>query len=143
MLSQAWYQAREDEKAIPPLKLAAQTAKDGELYIRLAQAYANLDRWKESAEAANEALRLGGLKRSDQANIMLGMALFNQKLLQQARVAFQRAEKDKRSARAASQWIQYVDSEVKRAELANQDISYKARERDELLKVIEEHQQPN
>ena len=143
LLSQAWYQAREDEKAIPPLKLAAQTAKDGELYIRLAQAYANLDRWKESAEAANEALRLGGLKRSDQANIMLGMALFNQKLLQQARVAFQRAEKDKRSARAASQWIQYVDSEVKRAELANQDISYKARERDELLKVIEEHQQPN
>jgi len=143
LLSQAWYQAREDEKAIPPLKLAAQTAKDGELYIRLAQAYANLDRWKESAEAANEALRLGGLKRSDQANIMLGMALFNQKLLKQARVAFERAEKDKRSARAASQWIQYVDSEVKRAELANQDITYKARERDELLKVIEEHQQPN
>jgi len=139
LLSQAWYQAREDEKAIPPLKLAAQTAKDGELYVRLAQAYANLDRWKESAEAAAEALRLGGLKRSDQANIMLGMALFNQKLLQQARVAFQRAEKDKRSARAASQWIQYVDSEVKRAELANQDITYKARERDELLKVIEGH----
>lgn len=142
LLSQAWYQAREDEKAIPPLRLAAESAKDGELYVRLAQAYANLDRWKESADAANEALRLGGLKRSDQANIMLGMALFNQKRLQQARVAFERAEKDQRSARAASQWIQYVDSEVKRAELMNQDITYKARERDELLKVIEQ-QQPN
>jgi tetratricopeptide (TPR) repeat protein len=143
LLSQAWYTAREDEKAIPPLKQAAQMAKDGELYMRLAQAYANLDQWKNSAEAAREALRLGGLKRGDQANIMLGMALFNQKLFSQAKVAFQRAEKDKRSARAASQWIKYVDSEVERAALANQDVSYKARERDELLKVLEENQQPN
>ncbi len=144
LLSQAWYTAREDEKAIPPLKRAAQVSKDGELYVRLAQAYANLDRWKESAEAANQALQLGGLKRGDQANIMLGMALFNQKLYQRARVAFERASKDKRSARAAGQWIQYVDSEIKRAELANQDVTYKARERDELLKVLEAQQgQPN
>lgn len=142
LLSQAWYQAREDQKAIPPLRLAAETAKDGELYVRLAQAYINLEQWKEAAAAANEALRLGGLKRDDQANIMLGMALFNQKLLEQARVAFQRAQKDRRSARAANQWIQYVDSEVKRRELSNQDITYKARERDELLDVIEKQQQP-
>jgi tetratricopeptide (TPR) repeat protein len=142
LLSQSWYQAREDRKAIPPLRLAAQTAKDGELYVRLAQAHINLDEWKEAAAAANEALRLGGLKRDDQANIMLGMALFNQKLLEQARVAFQRAKKDQRSARAAEQWINYVDSEVQRRELSNQDITYKARERDELLKVIEEKQQP-
>jgi len=141
LLSQAWYQAREDEKAIPPLKLAAETAKDGELYVRLAQAYINLERWKEASAAANEALRLGGLKRDDQANIMLGMSLFNQKLFQQARVAFERAKKDKRSARAADQWIQYVDSEVKRADLANQNIEYTPRERDALLEIIEKQQQ--
>ncbi len=137
LLSQAWYQAREDQKAIPPLRLAAETAKDGELYVRLAQAHINLDQWKEASAAANEALRLGGLKRDDQANIMLGMALFNQKLLEQARVAFERAKKDQRSARAADQWIQYVDSEVKRRELSNQDISYKTGERDALLDVLE------
>ena len=33
MLSQAWYQAREDRKAIPPLARAAAMSDDGELYI--------------------------------------------------------------------------------------------------------------
>ncbi len=137
LLSQAWYSAREDEKAIPPLKLAAKKANDGDLYVRLAQSYINLDRWKEAAAAANEAIRIGGLKRNDQAYIMLGMSLFNQKLMQQAKVAFEHAKKDKRSARAADQWLQYVDSEVKRNELAKQNITYTPRERDALLEVLE------
>ncbi len=138
LLSQAWYQAREDEKAIPPLRRAAQMTKDGELYVRLAQAHINLEQWKDATEAANEALKLGGLKRDDQVNIMLGMALFNQQLLERARVAFERAERDKRSAKAASQWINYVDSELKRRELMNQEVEYKERDRDALLETLEQ-----
>jgi len=133
LLSQAWYQAREDELAIPPLKMAAKMAEDGELYIRLAQSHINLEQWKDAAEAANEGLRRGGLKRDDQAYIMLGMALFNQKQLQQARSAFEKAKRDQRSARAADQWINYVDSELRRQELMSQDVEYKERERDALL----------
>jgi len=143
LLSQAWYQAREDQKAIPPLQEAAKMTGDGELYVRLAQAHINLEQWKEATAAAKEAIRLGGLKRDDQVNIMLGMALFNQKLLEQARVAFERARSDKRSARAAEQWIAYVDSEMKRAELMSQDVEYKARERDALLDVLEDQANQN
>ncbi len=70
---------------------------------------------------------------------MLGMALFNQKRLEQARRAFERAASDSRSKRAASQWIAYVDSELKRRELMNQALPESApRERDELLDVIED-----
>ena len=142
LLSQAWYQAREDEKAIPPLERAAKMSKDGELYVRLAQANINLEHWSEAAEAVREGLRLGGLKRTDQANIMLGMALFNQKRLEQARRAFQAAQNDNRSRRAAQQWIAYVDSEIKRRDLLNQDVEeYQPRERDDLLDVIEGQQQ--
>jgi len=46
LLSQAWYSAREDRKAIPPLKQAAAISDDGELYIRLAQSHLNLEEWK-------------------------------------------------------------------------------------------------
>jgi tetratricopeptide (TPR) repeat protein len=141
LLSQAWYQAREDEKAIPPLERAAKMSEDGELYVRLAQANINLEHWSEAAEAVREGLRLGGLKRTDQANIMLGMALFNQKRLEQARRAFQAAQNDNRSRRAAQQWIAYVDSEIKRRDLLNQDVQeYQPRERDDLLDVIEGQQ---
>ncbi len=142
LLSQAWYTAREDKKAIPPLERAADISKDGELYVRLAQAHINLENWGAAATAVREALRLGGLKRDDQANIMLGMALFNQKRLEQARRAFEVAQRDNRSRRAAEQWIAYVDSEIKRRDLMQQEVPESApRERDELLDVIEGQQQ--
>ena len=138
LLSQAWYTAREDEKAIPPLERAAAMSEDGELYIRLAQSHINLENWSEAAAAARKGVETGGLKRSDQAQIMLGMALFNQKQLEQARRAFQRAGQDNRSARTATQWINYVDSEIKRRDLMRQELpDYLPRERDELLDVIE------
>jgi tetratricopeptide (TPR) repeat protein len=138
LLSQAWYQAREDQKAIPPLERAAKMSKDGELYVRLAQAHINLENWTDAAAAVRQAIKLGGLKRSDTANIMLGMALFNQKRLEQARRAFEAASRDNRSRRAANQWIAYVDSEIKRRDLLKQEIpDYQPRERDDLLDVIE------
>ncbi len=141
LLSQAWYQSREDEKSIPPLKRAAELSKEGDLYIRLAQANINLERWGEAATAVQEGLRLGGLKRPDTANIMLGMALFNQKRLEQARRAFERAANDNRSRRTANQWIAYVDSEIKRRDLMVQDVEYQPRERDEMMDVIEGQQE--
>jgi tetratricopeptide (TPR) repeat protein len=138
LLSQAWYQAREDEKAIPPLERAAGMSDDGELYVRLAQAHLNLENWAEAADAVQKGIQMGGLKRNDTANIMLGMALFNQKRLEQARRAFQRAAGDNRSQRAAEQWIAYVDSELKRRDLMNQELpDMEPREKDELLEVIE------
>jgi tetratricopeptide (TPR) repeat protein len=138
LLSQAWYTAREDEKSIPPLERAAQISEDGELYMRLAQSHINLENWAAAADAARQGIRLGGLKRPDQAQILLGMSLFNQKRLEQARTAFQAASRDERSARAASQWINYVDSEIKRRDLLTQELpEMQPRERDELLDVIE------
>ncbi|MEE8338573.1 MAG: CDC27 family protein [Xanthomonadales bacterium] len=139
LLSQSWYQAREDQKAIPPLKIAAGMSDDGELYVRLAQSHINLEQWSDAVSAIQKGLKLGGLKRDDQANIMLGMALFNQQRLTQARRAFERANRDKRSARTAGQWIKYVDSEIRRTELMEQDApEFKKRVRDELEDVIAE-----
>lgn len=136
LLSQAWYSAREDRKAIPPLKRAAEISDDGELYIRLAQSYINLEMWSEASEAAKKGLALGGLKRTDQANIMYGMALFNQKKFSQARRAFQAAGKDNRSKRASQQWIRYVDSEIRRRDTLEQKLpEMQAREVDDILKA--------
>ncbi len=122
LLSQAWYQARENEKSIPPLKRAAAISSDGSLYIRLAQSYINLDRWEEATEALQKGIQKGGLDRSDTANLMLGIALFNQKKLQLARSSFIKARKDKRSQKAAQQWIAYVDNELQREKVLNQKV---------------------
>jgi tetratricopeptide (TPR) repeat protein len=136
LLSQAWFVAREDEKAIPPLRQAAELSQEGELFVRLAQAHINLEQWNEAATAIQQGLRLGGLTREDTANIMLGMALFNQKKLSLARSAFERALPDDRSRRTAQQWIQYVDSEMKRAELMDQELpEMQPRELEDILQA--------
>ena len=136
LLSQAWYSAREDQKSIEPLKQAAAAGNEGELYIRLAQSYLNLEKWNDAADAAKKGIAVGDLKRSDTANIMYGMALFNQKKLEQARRAFQAASRDKRSKRAAAQWIKYVDSEIRRRDTLEQKLpELKARDVDDILKA--------
>jgi len=139
LLSQAWYQAREDQKAIPPLERAAALTNEGDLYIRLGQAHINLEQWSEASAALQKGIQIGGLKRNDTANIMLGMALFNQKRLEQARRAFEKAASDNRSKRAAVQWMAYVDSEIKRRDLMKQDVpDYTPRERDEMEDMIDD-----
>jgi tetratricopeptide (TPR) repeat protein len=136
LLSQAWYSARNDRKAIPPLVKAAAMGEDSELYMRLTQSYLNLEMWSEAAESAKKGLATGGLKRKDTANIMYGMALFNQRKLEQARRAFQAAGQDNRSKRAAEQWIKYVDSEILRRDTLEQKLpDLKPRDVDEILKA--------
>ena len=114
LLSQAWLQAQENEKSLPPLIQAAKLTKDGELDMRLAQAYINLYRYDEAIKSLRTAFKKGGLKRPDQANIMLGLALFETQNFDDSLEAFRAASKDKRSRKAAETWLGYVTSEKKR-----------------------------
>lgn len=125
LLSQAWHQAREDEKAISPLEQAAALAQDGNLYVRLAQSYINLERWDEAAQALRKGLDKGGLQRSDTAQVMLGMALFNQDKLAQARSVFEKALADERSHKTAEEWLAHVDNEIERRAFLQQDMPAK------------------
>ena len=114
LYSQALAQAKEYEKAIGPLKLAADRTKDGELYLTLGQSYMALNRWQDAEGALASALRAGGLKRPDQTRISLGLAQVELGEFENARKTFQKAAEDKRSVKSATQWIQYVDNEVRR-----------------------------
>jgi len=114
LLSQAWALAKEDEKAIPTLTRAAQLSDDGELDIRLARSYANLGQWSNAVDAATRAISKGGLRRTDQANILLGMSLYNLDRYPQAITAFRAAGEDQRSRKDASRWIAHIDNERQR-----------------------------
>jgi len=119
LLAQAYQVAREDKKSIGPLTEAAKMSDDGELYYRLAQAYANLDQWADSVTAVQKGLEKGGLKRPDSAQVLMGMAYFNLERYAEAERAFMAAAKDKRSSGTANQWVAYISKERERqAELA-------------------------
>lgn len=112
----AWRQAQETEKSIPMMEKAAAKAEDGELYTRLGNVYLDGDQNEKAIEAVEKGLAKGGVKRPDQARLVLGMAYFNTGDYSEARKAFRAAAKDKRSEKYANQWIKFIANEQKRQE---------------------------
>jgi hypothetical protein len=116
LLAQSWQQAQEMEEAIEPLIKATKIAEDGNLHVRLAQSYINLDRYEEAIAILQEGIKKGGIDRADQAYLMLGMAQFELQKFEAAKNAFANASKDERSKNAADDWLKYVQSEQSRKE---------------------------
>jgi len=75
---------------------------------------AAIEMYKEAIEAARSGLKKGGLKPADSAQVILGMALFEEDRLDSAMAQFREAGKDKRSRKMANQWIQYLNAEKDR-----------------------------
>ncbi len=116
LLSQAWQLAQEDEKSIPALKEAARLSDEGELDLRLGNAYLNLGRYGECVSSVKAGLRKGGIKSPDNAQISLGMCLYNQQKYSAAINAFREARKTRRSRKISNQWIKVINSDIARNE---------------------------
>ena len=112
----AWRQAQETKKSIPMMEKAAAKSEEGELYARLGNVYLDGDQNEKAVEAVRKGLAKGGVKRPDQARLVLGMAYFNLGDYEEARKAFRAAAKDDRSKRYAQQWLKYISSEQERQE---------------------------
>ncbi len=116
LLSQAWSLAHEDERSIPALTEAARLSDEGELDLRLGNAYLSLGRYAECESVIRAGLRKGGINRPDNAYVSLGMCLYHQRKYAEAISAFREAGKTQRSAAIAGQWIDVIDNDIKRDE---------------------------
>jgi tetratricopeptide (TPR) repeat protein len=116
LLSQAWTLAAEDKKAIPALQQAAKLSNEGELDLRLGNAYLNLGQFGECVAAINDGIKKGGIKSPDHAQISLGMCLYNQQKYRASIAAFREAGKTRRSGKVSRQWIRVINSDIERNE---------------------------
>ena len=114
LMSQAFTLASEDEMAIPALKMAAKLSDEGELDLRLGNAYLNLGMYDDCSKAVRAGIKKGKIKSPDNAQISLGMCLYNEKEYQDAIKAFNAASKTKRSKRISGQWIAVIESDIAR-----------------------------
>ncbi len=115
-------QAQEVKDAIPAMEKAASKSDSGDLYARLGNIYLDADQNEKAIEAINKGLKRGGVKRPDNANLVLGMAYFNTKQYDNARKAFRAAARDERSKKYATQWMAYMNSELERQRKLAEDI---------------------
>jgi tetratricopeptide (TPR) repeat protein len=114
LLSQAWMLSQEDLKAVPALQKAANLSDDGELDVRLGNTYLNLAEYAECAKAVRAGLRKGGLKNPDNAQISLGMCLYNLREYNDAIQSFEAAAKVSKSRKIANQWITVIRADIER-----------------------------
>ncbi|WP_462163047.1 tetratricopeptide repeat protein [Pseudoalteromonas xiamenensis] len=115
-IAEAFVQAKEDQKAVPYFIAAAKVTDNGKYDQRLAEVYIGLEKYELAADAARAALEKGGLDSESNAYVALGMAQYNLQNFDASILAFEQAEKHKRSQRLAQQWIKYVKSEKLHAE---------------------------
>ena len=58
---------------------------------------------------------MGGGRRPDSTQVVLGMALYHLERYDEARAAFTEAGRDPRSEQVATQWLHFLQTEIARA----------------------------
>ncbi len=112
LLSTAWIQARDFDKALEPLRRAAELAPDGKLSIRLAQVHLQREEWDDAESAVRRALEKGGLPSPGDAQILMGITFFSQKRPQEAQSWFARAREHAETREEADIWLQHIEQQM-------------------------------
>lgn len=119
LLGNAWYSARELEKAIDAFEQAGKLAVNGKLDMRRAYLLVDKEEWNEAREALNAALEKGGIDDTGNAYILLGMSNYELGNTEAARQAFNKALQYDDSRKAASQWLRHLEEEGKQQQQAS------------------------
>ncbi len=112
LLSNAWIQARDRERALEPLEQAARLSKDSTLYVRLAQLQLDRGQWAAARASLTAALQKGDLTSPGHTHLLLGIANASEERWQEARAAFIAAQGFESTKQAATQWLATVDGEL-------------------------------
>ena len=113
-LANAYIAAAELPKAIPYLERAASLSKDGDIYVRLGEAYVGDQKWEKANTALDNAFKKGGLKNKSQAYYMQGIALYNMDKLNDAKRAFAQCRDDKGLGKSCAQYLVVIRNKEKR-----------------------------
>ncbi len=109
-LSNCYISAREFDKSVPPLEKAASLSDKGDLYLRLAQVHMQNKDWQEAADAVKKALDKGKLDDPENAQLLMGIALYGQDKFKEAKPYFERATRSAKSRKAAQSYLQAIEA---------------------------------
>jgi len=116
MLANSWIAAREYNRALIPLRRAAELADSGTFYVRLGQVHMQREEWSEASGYLRKALQKGDLEdKQGSAQVLLGIALYNSGELVAARASFERARGWDKNRAEADRWIQHISKELGQA----------------------------
>lgn len=109
-LANNWIAAREFEKAVPILGLAAEMSDNGALYQRMGEVNIQIEEWEACVDAFDNALDKGELRDAGYVQLMMGVCYYNLERYDEARTWLGRAANVAAHRSQANGYIQMIDS---------------------------------
>jgi tetratricopeptide (TPR) repeat protein len=110
-LANCWIAAGEFDKSVAPLTRAAELAPNGDLFVRLGEVQVQREDWPAAVAAIQRGVDKGQLRDAGNAQLMLGIAHYNQKNYGDARTFFQRARQSDRHRAVAESYLQAIEAQ--------------------------------
>lgn len=108
LLTQAKTQAQSAQTTLATLEQQAKSAATGDADVQLGRAYLASGKYDKAVESIQRGLKKGGVKGTDEAQMMLGRAHLKLKQKDQARKAFGAVPDDSKLAQVAELWGVYA-----------------------------------
>jgi tetratricopeptide (TPR) repeat protein len=112
LLAQSYMHAREWDKAIKPLTVAAEKSDKGRFFEQLGQSYLQDEKWRDAEQAFVKALNKGGLRDAPNTWLLLGITRTRVEKWDAAISAFRKAGEDDDTARDAFRWIRSIERQL-------------------------------
>ena len=110
-LANCWIAAGELDKATKPLQQGAELSPNGEMFVRLGEVDIQREDWDGAAAALDKGINKGQLRDTANAQMLMGIALFSQKKLGEAKTWFQRASQSEKHRQMSRGYIQLIESQ--------------------------------
>jgi tetratricopeptide (TPR) repeat protein len=107
-LANCWIAAGEFDKSIAPLQRAAEMSSTGDMFIRLGEVQVQREDWDAAISAIQRGVDKGQLKDPGNAQLMLGIAHYNQKEYEAAVPFFNRARQSDKHRQIADSYLQAI-----------------------------------
>lgn len=113
LLSQAWYQAKEMDKALQALDMAGDKSFDGKLLAKKGYMLLESDKWDDAINSFERSLAKGKVKDKSKIYFAMGLAQYNKKDLSGALNSLKKANAlDKKNSSILSWMEQIKDQKV-------------------------------
>ena len=107
-LANCWIAAGEFDKAISPLEKAGDLSNNGDIYVRLGEVQIQRSEWQAAQQALQRGLDKGKLRDTANAQLMMGIALFNEKKYDDATKWFQQSAKADKYSKMSRGYLQLI-----------------------------------
>ncbi|MGH8481105.1 MAG: hypothetical protein ACRES8_01425 [Nevskiaceae bacterium] len=110
-LANAWFAAREYDKAEAAMARAAQASGKGELFKQLGSIQMEKENWKGALESLQKAQQKGGGKNPGEVQFLIGVCATKLKQWKTAETALRAAMEHEKWVRQATEWLNHMREE--------------------------------